>query len=269
MKEIFPGCRRLPLLDNSPTALLHRWLVTLLLSFLFVGKALSQAEEDIPDHKGIWVHDNAGVLSQQTKQYLEQFLQHDRDSTSNQIAVLILKSLNGQDIDDYAFRVFEKWDLGQKGKNNGVLYLIAIDDRKARIEVGEGLEGVLTDLQSSRINRDRVAPYFRQGNFDQGVVAGVKAIRETIRGEYVNENPKQFRKKKRGSSIYTVLIIMAVIFFLSRRRGGRGGGGGYWSSGGGWIIPGGGFGSSSGSWGSGSDFGGGGFSGGGGSSDSW
>jgi uncharacterized protein len=208
MKEIFPGCRRLPLLDNSPTALLHRWLVTLLLSFLFVGKALSQAEEDIPDHKGIWVHDNAGVLSQQTKQYLEQFLQHDRDSTSNQIAVLILKSLNGQDIDDYAFRVFEKWDLGQKGKNNGVLYLIAIDDRKARIEVGEGLEGVLTDLQSSRINRDRVAPYFRQGNFDQGVVAGVKAIRETIRGEYVNENPKQFRKKKRGSSIYTVLIIM-------------------------------------------------------------
>lgn len=225
---------------------------------------------EIPAHNGHWIRDEAGVLSPQTVQHLEQLLQHDRDSTSNQIQVYIIKSLEGDDIDDYAVRVFEKWKLGQKGKDNGVLYLIALDDRKFRIEVGLGLEGVLTDVQSSRINRDRVAPFFRQGDFDGGVVAGVNAIRETIRGEYVNENPRQPQgKRKRGNSLYTILFVLALIIFLSRRRGGGGGGGGgYWSRGG-WIVPGGGFGSSSGSWGGGADFGGGGFSGGGGSSDSW
>jgi uncharacterized protein len=226
---------------------------------------------EIPPHNGHWVRDEAGILSQQTVQNLEQFLKQDRDSTSNQIQVYIIKSLEGDDIDDYAVRVFETWKLGQKGKDNGVLYLIAIDDRKFRIEVGDGLEGVLTDLQASRINRDRVAPHFRQGDFDGGVVAGVNAIRETIRGEYVNDSPrKQQGKRRRGNSLYTILAVLGVIIFLSRRRGGGGGGGGgYWSRGG-WIVPGAGFGSSSGSWGGGgSDFGGGGFSSGGGSSDSW
>lgn len=240
----------------------------LFVASLLLISANSFSQLALPEHDGKWVHDDAGVLSPQTVQYLEQYLKRDRDSTSNQIAVYIIKSLEGEDIDDYTFRVFQKWQLGQKDKINGILYLIAINDRKFRIEVGDGLEGVLTDLQASRINRDRVAPYFRRGDYDNGVVAGVTAIRETIKGEYVNDNPQPVRRKGKGSSLYTILIIIAVIAFLSKRRGG-GGGGGYWSRGGGWILPGGGFGSSSGSWGGGSDFGGGGFSSGGGSSDSW
>lgn len=251
----------------SKTAI-HRTIVIIVV--LLTAVLSSYAQKALPEHEGRWVHDDAGVLSLQTVQYLEQLLKHERDSSSNQIAVYIVKNLEGEDIDDYTFRVYQKWQLGQKGKNNGVLYLIAIDERKFRIEVGDGLEGVLTDLQASRINRDRVAPFFRKGDFDNGVIAGVQAIRETIKGEYVNDNPQPVRKKRRGNSFYTIFIILAVIIFLARRRGG-GGGGGYWSSGGGWIIPGGGFGSSSGSWGGGSggDFGGGGFSSGGGSSDSW
>ena len=251
----------------SKTAI-HRTIVIIVV--LLTAVLSSYAQKALPEHEGRWVHDDAGVLSLQTVQYLEQLLKHERDSSSNQIAVYIVKNLEGEDIDDYTFRVYQKWQLGQKGKNNGVLYLIAIDERKFRIEVGDGLEGVLTDLQASRINRDRVAPFFRKGDFDNGVIAGVQAIRETIKGEYVNDNPQPGRKKRRGNSFYTIFIILAVIIFLARRRGG-GGGGGYWSSGGGWIIPGGGFGSSSGSWGGGSggDFGGGGFSSGGGSSDSW
>jgi len=243
------------------------WIIIFLCcsSFAFAQRA-------IPEHAGVWVHDEAKVLSENAVQQLEHLLKRHRDSTSNQIAVYIIPTLAGEDIDDYSVQVFQKWKLGQKGKDNGVLFLVAIEDRKVRIEVGYGLEGVLTDLQSSRINRNEVAPRFRGGDYQGGVIAGVIAIMQTIEGEYVNDNPQANKKRKGRSPLFTVLLILGVIIFLSRRNGGRGGrGGGYWSSGGGWMGPmiGGGFGSSSGSWGSGGDFGGGGFSGGGGSSDSW
>ena len=215
------------------------------------------------------VHDEAGVLSPETERELEVFLRRYADSTSNEIAIYIIKSLEGEEIDDYTFRVFDTWKIGQKGRDNGVLLLVALEDRLMKIEVGRGLEGRLTDLQSSRINRNEIAPRFRQGNYDDGIKAGVLAITQAIQGEYTNDSPP-VKKKKRNSPLFTVFLVLLIIIFLSRRRGG-GGGGGYWSRGG-WIGPvGGGFGGfGSGSGGGGwSDFGGGGFSGGGGSSDSW
>jgi uncharacterized protein len=151
------------------------------------------------------------------------------------------------------------------------LFIVAVQDRTMRIEVGEGLEGVLTDAMSSRINRNQVAPHFKRGDYDTGVKAGVLAIIQTIKGEYKNDEPAQ-RQKRKNSPIFTLLFILLIIFIISRRRRG-GGGGGYWSSGGGFMGPIGGFGGSSGSWGGGSgggsDFGGGGGFGGGGSSDNW
>jgi uncharacterized protein len=245
----------------------RRMILVILILIAGVG---ATAQPNIPAHEGRWVHDEAKILSGQTIMELESFLKYHRDSTSNQIAVLIIPNLQGGDIDDYGLRVAQAWKLGQADKDNGVLLLISIDDRLVRIEVGQGLEGALTDLESSRINRNELAPRFRAGDYDGGIKAAVGAIVEAINGEYVNENPGQNKKKRRGSPMVTVLMILLLIIFLSRRRGGRGGGG-YWSSGGGFIPPiiGGGFGSSSGSWGSGSDFGGGGGFGGGGSSDSW
>jgi len=236
----------------------------LLISFLGYG------QRNIPEHGGIWVHDEANVLSSSTKALLESILKAERDSTSNQIAVLIIPSLDGEALEDYSLRVSEKWAIGQKSKDNGVLLLIALQERLVRIETGYGLEGVLTDALSSRINRNEIAPHFRQGNYDEGVKAGVIAIIQAIKGEYRNDDPQQHRKSSRRSPIGTILILIIIIIIASRRgRGGRGGGG-YWSSGSGWVGPmGGGFGGSSGSWGSGSDFGGGGGFGGGGSSDSW
>jgi len=225
------------------------------------------AQKAVPSHGGVWVHDEAGVIDASVKNELEYILKQERDSTSNQIAVLVVRSLENDDIDDYANRVFAEWKLGQAGKDNGVLFLISIDDRKMRIEVGYGLEGALTDMRSSQINRNQVAPFFRQGQYGEGVKAGVIGIIQSIKGEYTNENPQPKKVKKKRSSWFTILMIIIFIIIASRRRGG---GGGYWSSGGGWMGPiGGGFGSSGGSWGSGGDFGGGGFSGGGGSSDSW
>jgi uncharacterized protein len=225
----------------------------------------------IPDHGGVWVHDEANVLNPSTKAFLESILKAERDSTSNQIAVLIIPSLDGESLEDYSLRVSEQWRLGQESKDNGVLLLIAINDREIRIETGYGLEGVLTDALSSRINRNEIAPNFRQGNYDEGVKAGVLAIIQAIKGEYKNDEVPVRRKSSKRSPISTILILIVILIIASRRgRGGRGGGGGYWSAGSGWVGPmGGGFGGNSGSWGSGGDFGGGGGFGGGGSSDSW
>lgn len=224
------------------------------------------AQRAVPDHGAVWVHDEAGVLSAQGKAQLEAVLQAHRDSTSNQIAILIVPSLEGEDIDGYAVRVFEAWKLGQKEKDNGVLFLVAMQERQMRIEVGYGLEGVLTDAASSRINRNEVAPYFRQGDYEAGIQAATLAIIKTIAGEYQNENPREVKRHKKRSPVSTLIFIVLIIFLMSRRNRG-GGGGGLWTA----AMLGsmmGGRGHGSGSWGGG-DFGGGGFSGGGGSSDSW
>jgi len=240
----------------------------LFMTLLWVAPFCASAQLAVPEHGGRWVHDQANVLSSSAIAELEQMLKAERDSTSNQIAVLIIPSLQGESIEEYALRVAHKeWKLGQADKDNGVLLLIALQDREMRIEAGYGLEGVLTDALSSRINRNEIAPFFRQGDYDSGVKAGVTAIIQSIKGEYKNDDPPK-RKSRKGSPFSTLIIIVIILIVLARRRGGRGGGG-YWSSGGGFMGPMGGFGSSSGSWGSGSDFGGGGGFGGGGSSDSW
>jgi uncharacterized protein len=121
---------------------------------LFLSSHFAFAQRAVPDHGGVWVHDEANVLSPATKAQLEALLKAERDSTSNQIAVLIVPSLEGEDIDGYGIRVADAWKLGTKKNDNGVLLLVALQDKKVRIEVGQGLEGVLTDALSSRINRN-------------------------------------------------------------------------------------------------------------------
>src|SRR6478736_402745 len=247
----------------------NRFILALLFTFV---SAASFSQRKIPEQGGIWVKDEANVLSPGVAGQLEAALKAHRDSTSNQIAVYIIPSLDGDDIDSYANRVFNDWKLGNAEKDNGALFLISIGDKVMRIEVGQGLEGVLTDAQSSRINRNQVKPHFLEGDYDGGVIQGVGAIIQTIAGTYVNEEPPQQQRRSSKRSPLTTIIVLIIIFVIaSRRRGGGGGGGGYMARGlmGGMMM--GGFGRSSGSWGGGGggDFGGGGFSGGGGSSDSW
>lgn len=229
----------------------------------------ASAQRGVPAHGGVWVHDEAGILSPQVKAQLEAILKSHRDSTSTQIAVLLINSLEGEDIDSYALRVSEEWKLGQEKKDNGVLFLVSMQEKQMRIEVGYGLEGVLTDAMSSRINRNEVAPYFRQGNYEAGIQAGVMAIIHTVEGTYVNDEPL-VRKRKGRSPIGTIIFIVILIIAMSRRnRGGGRGGGGFWTAAMMGSMMGGGYGRGSGSWSSGSDFGGGGGFGGGGSSNSW
>ncbi|HEX6223219.1 MAG TPA: TPM domain-containing protein [Chryseolinea sp.] len=244
-----------------------RILLTLLLFF----SLNAHGQPEIPPHGGSWVHDQANVLSEQFKRQLEYVLQGERDSTSNQIAVLLIPSLEGGSLEDYSLRVAEEWKLGKAEKDNGVLLLIVIQDRLMRIETGYGLEGSLTDAMSSRIIRNEIAPHFRSGDYERGVEAGVMGIIHAIKGEYTNDDPPADKRHAKKFPLSTIIIIIIIIILASRR--GRGGGG-HWSSGRGWIGPIGGLGGGSRGWGGGGggfggSFGGGGGFGGGGSSGSW
>lgn len=243
-----------------------------LITFLFTLSHLAYSQPAIPDHGGFWVHDEANIISPSAKARLESILQAERDSTTNQIAILVIRSLQGGSLEEYTLRVAEKWQLGKKDRDNGVLLFVAVDDRLMRIETGYGLEGSLTDAISSRIIRNELAPRFRNGDYEGGIEAGVMAIIHAIKGEYINEEPVVRKRNSKTSPLATIIIIIVIIIIASRSRRG-GGGGGHWSAGRGWIGPvGGGFGGSS--WGSGGGFGGGSFGGGGGfggggSSGSW
>lgn len=229
----------------------------------------SFAQVPIPELWGTRVHDQANILSAAFVTELEQMLKRHEDSTSNQIAVLIIPTLEDVPIEDYTFRVAEAWKLGQAEKDNGILLFVAVQDRKVRIEVGEGLEGVVPDAIANQIIRNEIAPNFRQNNYEGGIRAAVGAIIQAIGGEYVAEQGQRVGRKGRGGSLWGTLIVLLIIIFISRIGGGGRGNSrrGGWSSGTGWY--GGGFsGRGGGGFGGGFSGGGGGFSG-GGSSGSW
>ena len=170
---------------NFSNVFMSRFFIT---AVLVLGSLFSFSQRAIPALEGKRVHDEAQVLSGQTIQQLESQLKQHEDSTSNQLAILIITSLEGDAIEEYALSVAEKWELGQKEKDNGAFLLIATDDRKMRIEVGYGLEGALTDAVCAQIIRNEMAPNFRRGDYDAGVLLAVNAMVRAIGGEYVADD---------------------------------------------------------------------------------
>lgn len=251
-------------LSMKPQAI--RIFILLTLLFISLTGFTQRAVPPLADKR---VHDETQILSPHTAEQLEVQLKQYEDSTSNQIAILIISSLDGDAIEDYSLRVaHDEWKLGQSKNDNGVLLLIVVDDHKVRVEVGQGLEGVLTDAVCSQIIRNEMAPNFRRGDYDAGVLLAVNAIVRAIGGEYVADGTSSGRgRKKPGGSMITLLIIFGVIILISRIRGGGNSSG--WSSGAGWFIGGLGGGGGSGGGGFGGFSGGGGSFGGGGSSGSW
>lgn len=203
---------------------------------------------DIPPLRG-YVNDTADMIPAATELKLEQYLEDFERTDSTQLAVLTLPSLEGEDLAETAIRVATHWQLGQQGKDNGLLLLIAKKERKIRIEVGSGLEGGLTDLLAGRIIDQEITPRFRQGNFPDGVIAGVLAMTEAVRGEYTGTGSTH-KKKSRGSLGWlTILLFLApgLLPFGRRRRsifwmGGGYGGGGFGGNSGGFSGGGGSFG---------------------------
>ncbi|MCW5604893.1 MAG: TPM domain-containing protein [Burkholderiales bacterium] len=140
------------------------------------------AASDVPFLTGRVV-DNAELLPAAARERLTAQLRTHEQATGNQIAVLTVPTIGGGSIEDYALRVFESWKLGQKGRDNGVLVVVAPQDRKMRIEVGSGLEGTLTDVAASRIIRNAMTPRFAAGEFERGIADGVTAIVGLLEGD--------------------------------------------------------------------------------------
>jgi uncharacterized protein len=183
----------------------------ILLAVLVFYGTVGSAQKQVPGLWGTRVHDEATVLSQTTIDGLEHRLKAFQDSTSNQVAILIVSSLDGDPIEDFSHRVAEKWGLGTKEKDNGVLLLVVVDDHQVRIEVGKGLEGALTDEQCNHIIRNQLAPAFRRGNYDQGVNDAVNAIMATIKGEYKADAAGV---KNDGMSTKDRIFIGLFVFFI-------------------------------------------------------
>lgn len=226
---------------------------------------------NVPPQPDGYVTDRARLLSLSTREALETTLRAFEEKTSNQIAVVTFQSLEGESLEDFSMRLAEAWKPGQKRRDNGVILLIFKDDRKVRIEVGYGLEGVLTDALSGQIIRQVIAPHFRGGDYEGGVTAGVDAIMRATQGEY--RNTELSEDAKVGLKLLILLgLLLGMHFFLQRLRSDIGSQRGYGRSSpggfGGWS--GGGFGGGSGGFGGGGfgGFGGGGF-GGGGASGRW
>lgn len=155
------------------------------------------------------VNDYAGMLSPATIRTLDAKLADLERTDSTQIVVLTVPTLGGEPIDDYSIKVAEAWKIGQKGKDNGAILLIAKKERKMRIEVGYGLEGRLTDMVSGQIIRNVIAPDFKAGKYDQGVIAGVNAMAAVVRGEY---KASDFRRYSSGPSPIAGIIVPLMVF---------------------------------------------------------
>jgi uncharacterized protein len=240
------------------------WLLGLLLAL----PSLANAALPIPALTGPVV-DEVGVLDATATRRLEALSRAARDQEGErgvQLQYLIVRSLDGEPIEDFSMRVAEAWKLGTREAGNGVLVTVALEDREVRIEVGQGIEGGLTDVQSSRIIRGTIVPAFRAGRYGDGLYdAGVEVL------SALGALPKNVaRHGARGAPLQrfstlaiVILVIVSVVFRALfgglgyRRRGSFGGWGGPWGGGGG------GFGGFGGGGGGGWSGGGGGFSGGG------
>jgi uncharacterized protein len=141
--------------------------------------AMTAAALDVPYLSGR-VNDHAEVLNEGTRKSITERIKAHEDRTGDQIAVLTVPTLEGENIEEYAVKVFESWKLGKKGRDNGVLIIVAPKDRRMRIEVGYGLEGTLTDLAAGRIVRNVMTPRFKARDYNGGIDAGVQAVLDLL-----------------------------------------------------------------------------------------
>lgn len=223
-----------------------------------------------------FVTDRAGVIDDRTERALAGALQELEQKTGAQMLVLTVDSTEGIPIEQYALETAERWGLGRKDRDDGLLFVVAIQDRRYRIEVGYGLEGLIPDSLAGTIARQELVPRFKQGDYTGGITYTAAALMETIardKGVELTGLPELQRRKSSGGFPAGLAIVIAIILInglTSRRRYSR------WSGtrtrhGGIWYMGGGGFGSSGGSGGGFGSFGGGGFGGfgGGGASGGW
>jgi|DewCreStandDraft_4_1066084.scaffolds.fasta_scaffold88626_1 uncharacterized protein len=190
-----------------------------------------------------WVNDYASLLTPAEKYKIELLISEFENKTGNEIAVVIIKSLEDNNLEDFTNRLFEKWGVGKKGKDNGIMLLIALQERKIRIEVGYGLEPIINDALAGEIIRNNIAPFFRNQQYADGIYSGVYEIAKIISqksGVVIDKKyaPKVTKINKVKSIIFLFIFIFFILpvlirhpwllfFMLSSGRSGRYYGGGF------------------------------------------
>ena len=186
--------------------------------------AMPASALDVPALKGR-VNDYAHMLNPSTAGQLESVLADLERTDSTQIVVATIETLDGDSLEDFSIRLAEQWQIGQQGTDNGAILLVVKKERKIRIETGYGLEGKLTDLMSGRIIHNVIAPQFKMGNFDQGIVNGVGAMIQTVRGEYqsTGQPTTGTRRSKKGSpGMVGLIAFLFLINMVGRLKRGLG-----------------------------------------------
>ena len=194
-----------------------------------------------------YVVDQSGIIDSAARSRLEAWILELKQKTNAEVAVVTVDSTEPLSIEEYAVNLFKRFGIGQKGKDNGVLLLVAYKDHHMRIEVGYGLEGAITDAYSSRIISTIMTPEFKQGNFSDGIEKGTAAIVTLIAKEYnvtLTGVPQPVYQDQQSGSIWSLLFVLCIFISFFFSRGGRGmffplllgggfGGGGYSGGGGG------------------------------------
>jgi|CXWL01.1.fsa_nt_gi uncharacterized protein len=249
-------------------------LFLFVLWFLSACRVVCADEPQYPRAPDGYIYDGAQLINPADSAKITQLFIELQNKTTVQIAVATVPSIEPEPIEMYAVKLFSQWGVGQKGKDNGVLFLIARDDRNLRIEVGYGLEGALPDAICKKVISNIILPEFKDSNFSGGILKGATAIVSLVAKEYnvtitgeENEILDRVGTSSGANDLFWFILIIVIFFILmnsSRSSGRRNYGGGYWYGGGSGGF-GGGFGGGSGGFGG---FGGG-MSGGGGASGRW
>ncbi|QTQ13044.1 TPM domain-containing protein [Treponema parvum] len=199
----------------------YRQKLNMIILTLFIFTSVHAKENSIPKMEGA-VTDTANILTATAKEKMSSYLNNVNEKTGIQVALLTVKSLNGEEIESFSMRVAENWKLGQKEKDNGVLMLLALNEHKVRIEVGYGLEGVLTDAYCGLIIRQVMIPYFRQDAYAKGLEQGLRAVVQKAAGQDIQENEDSLNPLITGTEekdglplpVFAFLVIYFLIFIM-------------------------------------------------------
>ena len=207
-----------------------RYLKTSLLLWVLCWSSVSFAQFPIPDKPLLEtsVYDYINLLPESQKKNLEQKLIRYSDSTSTQIVMAIIRSTEGENITYLGAQWGQKWGIGQETKDNGILVLLAKDDRKIAINTGYGVEGSLTDAMSRRIIENVIIPQFKQDDYYEGLNKGADAIFQVLNGEFQEERSSDDNPGFPFEAFLPIIIFIVILIILSsrnrRNKGGRGGG---------------------------------------------
>ena len=199
-------------------------IIAVFLGFFFVCSSYAQYKIPEIPKKQTSVYDYSKLLSSSEARSLEQKLVRYSDSTSTQIVVIIINSSNGEDLNYLASKWGEKWGIGQKGKDNGIVLMMAKGDRKVAIQAGRGTEARLTDLMATKIVELRIIPEFKRGDYYSGLDKGTDGIFEVLTGEFKETRKRKSNKKEKGLFGVIPFVIIIILFIIFRNKGGGRGG---------------------------------------------